>query len=121
MTEIRRSRTKEIVNQVADVTNVILSQTEIVATCSTDSKSCSDKNHPVEILTEAFDAEDDVLTYEYTVSAGKIVGRGAKVVWDLSGVPPGSYTITAGVDDSCGVCGKTITKEIKVVECPDCK
>ena len=31
---------------------------------------------------------------------------------------PGTYTITVGVDDGCGVCGKTITREIKVVETP---
>jgi hypothetical protein len=57
----------------------------------------------------------DVPTFNYTVSGGKIIGRGAKVVWDLSGVKPGTYTITAGADDGCGVCGATITMEVKVI------
>ncbi len=63
----------------------------------------------------------DVITFNYTVSGGKIVGRGAKVIWDLSGVKPGTYTITAAADDGCGVCGMTLTIEVKVIECPNCK
>ena len=116
----RRSRKIELINKPANVTNLLLSQNEIIATCPKDSKSCSDKSRTVEISTEAVDPENDVLTYNYTVSGGKIIGTGAKVVWDLSGAAPGTYTITAGVDDSCGVCGQTQTKTVKVVECPDC-
>ena len=40
--------------------------------------------------------------------------------WDLSDVVPGQYTITAGVDDGCGICGKTKTKEVTVVNTQDC-
>ncbi len=35
----------------------------------------------------------------------------------MSGVRPGTYTITVGVDDGCGICGKTQTKTIEVKEC----
>ena len=38
----------------------------------------------------------------------------------MSGVRPGSYTITAGVDDGCGICGETKTQTVEVKECPDC-
>lgn len=61
-------------------------------------------------------------TFNYTVSGGKIIGAdvirfmGANVVWDLSGVEPGIYTITAGADNGCGVCGKTKTREVKIIE-----
>jgi hypothetical protein len=72
------------------------------------------------VTTTAVDPEGDVLTYNYTVSAGRIVGSGATVSWDLSGVPTGSYTITAGVDDGCGICGKTMTQTVTVRDCPDC-
>jgi hypothetical protein len=72
------------------------------------------------VTTTAVDPENDVLTYNYTVSGGRIVGTGASVSWDLSGVQPGSYTITAGVDDGCGICGKTETRTITIRECPDC-
>jgi hypothetical protein len=66
------------------------------------------------------DAENDTLTYSYTVSGGRVVGQGANVNWDLSGVKPGSYTITSAVDDGCGFCGKTQTQTITVKSCPDC-
>jgi hypothetical protein len=68
----------------------------------------------------ATDAENDVLTYSYTPSGGRIVGQGANVTWDLSGVRAGTYTITVGVDDGCGICGQTKTQTIEVKECDDC-
>nr|HQU86838.1 hypothetical protein [Pyrinomonadaceae bacterium] len=111
---------RETINNPADVTNVSLSQTEITANCVSNSSVCADSKRTLEISTTAVDPEDDVLIYSYTVSGGKIIGQGAKVVWDLSGVKPGIYTIVVGVDDGCGVCGKTITQEIKVIECPNC-
>jgi hypothetical protein len=81
----------------------------------------------VSVKTTAKDPEDDVLTYNYIVSAGRIVGTGANVSWNLNGVQPGTYTITAGVDDGCGICGAKLTKTISVLEadavppciCPD--
>ena len=68
----------------------------------------------IAVTTVAVDPENDVLTYKYVISGGTIKGSGAKVVWDLTGVPPGTYTITAGVDDGCGICGKTVTKTVVV-------
>jgi hypothetical protein len=116
----RRPRA-EIINIPADVTKLTLNQTEITANCVANSNLCKDEKRTVEISTEAFDKEGDVLVYNYVVSAGKIVGQGYKVIWDLSGVAPGIYTITAGVDDGCGICGETKTMQVTIKECPDCK
>lgn len=102
----------------ANVTNLTLSQTEIVASCYSDNSGLGN-SQTIEVTTEMFDPESDVVTYKYEISGGKIVGVGAKVVWDLSKVKNGTYLITAAVDDGCGYCGKTITKEVKVIECPD--
>ena len=41
--------------------------------------------------------------------------------WDLTGVAPGTYTITTAVNDGCGICGKTDTRTITVEECRDCR
>ena len=110
-------------NQFANVTNLTLSQTEIAAPCPSgfvprEGQVCSD-NMTVQVTTTAVDPENDVLTYNYTVSQGRIVGQGANVSWDLTGVAPGQYTITAGVDDGCGVCGQTQTRTVTVAAC-DC-
>ena len=104
----------------AGVKNVILSQKEVVSICSND--SCYDKSQVIEVLTEPLPSPypDEILTYKYEVSGGKIIGEGAKVAWDLSGVKAGKYTITASVDDGCGFCGRTMTEIITVLECPNC-
>ncbi len=98
------------INHFANVTQLKLDKTEII----------SDENRKIKIKTTAFDPENDILTYSYAVSAGKIIGTGANVIWDLSGVKPGVYTITAGVNDGCGVCGETKTEAVIVKECSDC-
>jgi hypothetical protein len=108
----------------ADVSGLKLNRTEIVANCplsrETKDKKCNNKIKPIKITTLSTNPTERVLTYNYSVSGGKIVGKGAKVIWDLSGVKPGNYTITAAVDDDCGFCGKTLTKQVVVKECPDC-
>jgi hypothetical protein len=80
-------------NSFANVDDLELSPTEVTAT----------SGKTISVITTASDPENDVLTYRYSVSAGSIKGTGYKVSWDLTGVPPGTYTITAGVDDGLGV------------------
>jgi hypothetical protein len=117
----RNARKGEVVNGFANVTNLALSDTTVTTPCppgfkAEEGSTCSD-DLAVNVATTAVDPENDVLTYNYTVSGGRIVGTGANVSWDLTGAQPGTYTITAGVDDSCGVCGQTQTKTITVAEC----
>jgi hypothetical protein len=95
-------------NGFANVTELALNQTEMTAS----------GKQTIDVSTVAVDPENDVLIYLYTVSGGRIVGTGPKVVWDLTGVKLGEYTITAGVDDGCGVCGRTQTRTVKVTEIP---
>jgi hypothetical protein len=115
--------TPAVINTPANVTDVQVSDTEVILPCPpgtvSRNNSCNDDAN-LSVRTSTEDKENDTLVYNYTVSAGRIVGSGANVSWDLSGVRPGTYTITAGVDDGCGVCGKTQTKTITVKECGDC-
>jgi hypothetical protein len=118
----RNKRAPDVVDQPANVNSVTLSNKEIVIPCAPGLKSnepCPDGT-TVNVSTSATDPENAVLTYNYTVSGGRIVGQGANVTWDLSGARPGTYTITAGVDDGCGVCGQTKTETITVRECTGC-
>ena len=110
-------------NKPPNVTDLTLSQTEVAASCPSgqvpqEGMACDDKMS-VEIKTTAVDPEKDVVIYHYTVSGGRIVGQGSRVSWNLMGIAPGTYTITAGVDDGCGVCGQTQTRTITIRNC-DC-
>ncbi|MGD9588050.1 MAG: hypothetical protein AB7Q37_06825 [Pyrinomonadaceae bacterium] len=119
----RNPRQGEIENKWANVTALSVSDSEIVLPCPAGTRApegtCNDST-TVNVNTTAVDPENDVLTYNYTVSGGRIIGTGANVQWDLSGLQPGSYTITAGVDDGCGLCGQTQTQTVRIVECPNC-
>lgn len=114
-----------LVNNVANVTDLKLSASKLVLPCRPGQSSREGSKRPksmiVDVATKAFDREGDVLTFSYTVSGGRLVGTGQNVKWDLNGLDPGKYTITAGVDDGCGLCGKTWTEDVTVSECePAC-
>jgi hypothetical protein len=108
---------KEIHNKPPDVTDIALEKTELQIPPKKDNeqKSVYTDELIVGVAVRAQDPEGDVLTYNYTISGGRIVGTGAKVSWNLNGVLPGTYTITSGADDGCGICGKTMTQSITVV------
>ncbi|MEO6334026.1 MAG: hypothetical protein ABIO91_03510 [Pyrinomonadaceae bacterium] len=119
----RNKRQAEIINQFANVNSVTLSDTTITLGCRPgyvprEGTTCNDSSS-ISVATSASDPENDVLTYSYTVSGGRIVGTGANVSWDVGGLAPGTYTVTAAVDDGCGLCGKTQTQTITIAEC-DC-
>jgi len=108
-------------NEPPDVTDLKLNQTEVAASCPSgqvpqEGMACDDKM-TVQVTTTAVDPEKDVVMYHYTVSGGRIVGQGANVSWNLTGIAPGTYTITAGVDDGCGICGQTQTRTITIKNC----
>lgn len=123
---------KPIIEYQAFVIDLKLDRTEITEHCVGDSVSTDPQKINVSSIVD--NQASDVLTYRYAVSGGKMVdgnpyrdekgfywfpdGKGPTAVWDLSNVPPGTYAITAGVDDGCGVCGKTATKSVKVLPCP---
>ncbi|HLM00839.1 MAG TPA: hypothetical protein VK400_07265 [Pyrinomonadaceae bacterium] len=112
------------INLPPNVTQLVFDRTSVSLPCppGTNPPAGGECAEPtVRVTTTAVDPENDVLTYNYTVSGGRIVGQGANVTWDLSGVRPGTYTITAGADDGCGVCGKTETRTIEVRDCPNCE
>ncbi|HEY8560264.1 MAG TPA: hypothetical protein VIL74_07795 [Pyrinomonadaceae bacterium] len=107
----------------ANIAELTISKNEIVAECSPsdaeENLNDSDDYFKIAIATRGESTDPtDVLTYNYSVTGGKIVGSGTNVTWDLSGVKPGKYYITAGVDNGCGVCGTTRTEEVLVKECP---
>ena len=109
-------RAKVFHNPLPDITDVELIFDETIKDESNNDLCFPDKLPGIEVVTKATNPNSDALIYHYVVSSGKIIGKGEKVIWDVSGVKPGTYTITAAVDDGCGFCGKTQTKTVIVKE-----
>lgn len=67
-----------------------------------------------EIAVTADDPENDVMTFIYLVTVGQITSKGAKAIWDLTGVKPGTYEIKVAADDGVGPRGLWVTKSITI-------
>lgn len=107
-------------NIPADVHDIQLSHSLATTACPNGTLPIEGKvsgNTVIDVSAIASDRENDPLSYAYTITGGRIVGAGPNVKWDLSGVYPGTYTITAGADDGCGYCGKAQTKVVTVIAC----
>jgi outer membrane protein OmpA-like peptidoglycan-associated protein len=70
-------------------------------TCSADRSSVF-AGEKVHITTNANDPDGDKLTYTWRANAGQIVGNGAAVDFDTTGLAPGNYTVMVRVDDGRG-------------------
>ena len=87
-------------------------------TCMADRSSVF-TGERVHITTNASDPDGDQLTYTWRANAGQVVGTGAAVDFDTSGLAPGNYNITVRVDDGRGGaadCSSTV--EVKPVPPP---
>lgn len=70
----------------------------------------------VALSANAKDPDGDTLTYKWTTTGGKIVGDGANISFDSTGLAPGDYNVTVEVDDGCG-CVAFDTKTVHVSKC----
>lgn len=61
-----------------------------------------DSGQTVTASARATDSQNLPLNYSWTSTAGNVVGTGPNVRWDLSGVSPGTYSITTTADDARG-------------------
>jgi len=71
----------------------------------------------VTIQVHASSPDNLPLTYSYTASGGTVEGTGPEARWNPSNLNPGSYTVTAKVDDSKGGT-VSCNAEIRVEEKP---
>ncbi len=87
-------------------------------TCTADRSSVF-AGEKVHITTRAVDPDGDPLTYTWRANAGQVIGSGAAVDFDTTGLAPGNYTITVRVDDGRGGaadCSSSV--EVKAVPPP---
>ena len=68
----------------------------------------------MKISVSAGKSKDDGSVYVYTVSGGRIIGEGAKVVWDVTDAEPGTYQIRVDIEDKFKGRKQTESKVITV-------
>ena len=61
-----------------------------------------DSGQTVTASARGTDSQNLPLNYTWTSTGGNVIGTGPNVRWDLSGVAPGTYSITTTADDSRG-------------------
>jgi outer membrane protein OmpA-like peptidoglycan-associated protein len=90
-----------------------------VAACSASPTSVyAGSGDTVAIHVNASDPDNDALTYSYTATGGTVDGSGPDARWSAGGAAPGSYTVTAAVNDGKGGTA-SCAADIKVEERPN--
>lgn len=89
----------------------------LTSSCSVDKSAVIEgSSEYVTASMRAVDTNGHPLTYVWTATGGRISGVGPYVRWDYAEVAPGSYTLTARVDDGAGKtssCSATVTVQPK--------
>jgi len=92
------------------------------ASCSTDVASIiQGSGDSVPVRANASDPDGDSLTYSWSASAGRVDGTGSVARWTAGDAAPGSYTISARVDDGHGgtaSCSSTVRVDPRPVRPP---
>lgn len=102
---------------LCDVAEIALAYSVLAPDCGPKDGKCS-SDRKVGVRTAAVEIEGPH-EFLYSVTAGKIVGDGPTVIWDLSDAKPGKYTITVSLSlpllpSYWGVAGRTRTESIIV-------
>ncbi|HYE13056.1 MAG TPA: hypothetical protein VD968_01290 [Pyrinomonadaceae bacterium] len=104
------------------------SRVVLPAECATTEEpcaGCTPTASTVSLSASATDPDGDTLLYTYTTTGGRITGDGPNATLDLTGVAPGTYTVTVEVDDGCGcIAFNSTTVTVERCTCcpkpPDC-
>ena len=97
------------------------SRVVLAAECTTGQQpnpACTPTAGTVQLSAQATDPDGDTLLYTYSTTGGTVTGDGPNATLDLTGVQPGTYTVTVEVDDGCGCVAFTSTT-VTVERC-DC-
>jgi len=102
---------------LAEVRWIDLDRNEVNYICPWSNACGKIENLMVLVKPSVINPKKIPLTYQYTISSGKIIGQGAEVLWDLKGVRPGTHTITVAIDDGRGFSSQTKSATVEVGEC----
>lgn len=73
-------------------------------------------SYDMTVTVSAAKPENNQIKYEYRVSGGRVIGEGAKIIWDLTGVQPGTYEIRVDINDKSNGQKRAENKTITVYD-----
>lgn len=97
-----RKQERNLPNSPPVILAVTLSETTITLNCSQGLAPVGDgvfKGNQVQVRVAANDADGDQLRYKPSAQVGKLSGDKENIIWDLSGVAPGTYTLNVSAFD----------------------
>jgi len=107
--------------QKTEITSLELDRTELSLQCEPGRRSPLTQCGGDMVINVSTVTNDNSKTaqIQYKINAGKILGEGKNVKWDLSGVGKGTYTINAAME-GCNGNGCEAARSVSIVDCPDC-
>jgi hypothetical protein len=110
------------INQWPSVKLVSAADRVVLPTCpeaANTHPACKATSPKVGLHAQATDPDGDTLLYTYSTTGGRIDGEGPEVTLDLTGLAPGTYTVTVEVDDGNGGIATGDTKvTVERCSCP---
>ena len=103
----------------APVIKSFISSSNSIFFCRVLYSACAPNDGRLTLTTTAEDLRRAALTYSYEVTAGKIEGEGARVIWNLSDVANGEYTATVSVKNKRGATARA-TLIVTIADCGSC-
>lgn len=98
---------------------LLKSSSSLVTFCPLGIVNNCASNQEVKLVADANVPEGQGLLYTWMVTAGRLRNEGREVIWDLSGVPEGTYTATVEVNDGYQHTASETTK-VTVSLCGSC-
>ncbi len=111
--QMRRVNDREIVNN-APPTLSLTSESSVIKTCAEGDGT------RVRLNAQASSPDGLPIKYRWSTAAGRIIGEGPSIVWDLAGVEPGYYKAFVEIEtgDREGECQAFASTNILVNACP---
>ena len=102
------------------VDRIVFDKDSVTTFCRWNRNSCTKEKAKIKVSVVSGESSKLDQSYYYVPSAGRIIGNGSHVVWDLSEVGPGNYSLTVGIGRENVISNDPLTRTVTVIGCPEC-
>ena len=94
-TALSQTQATPNLSQPGKIKSIKIDQTLLTLPCRDGAEPCGGEPSSTFLVNVELESYkiDKKISYQYFATAGRIIGQGKKVVWDLSNIAPGSYWI----------------------------